>query len=105
MAGGILNQVGDDSVEVQRSAKDKHCLSSKLHPHSLARKGTAQALLARLAQHQRPRPPPGELIPGASPQDLPAHWPHKAIPKHMLRLRLAFKSPGQQVFISNKFKI
>lgn len=54
MAGGILNQVGDDSVGDQRSAKDKVLSQLKAESLFLAYNCIAQALFARLALHQRP---------------------------------------------------
>lgn len=54
MAGGILNQVGDDSVVDERSAKDKVLPQLKAESLLLAYNCTAQALFARLALHQCP---------------------------------------------------
>lgn len=54
MAGGISNQVGDDSVGDQRSAKDKVLHQLKAESLLLAYNCMAQALLARLALHQCP---------------------------------------------------
>lgn len=54
MAGGISNQVGDDSVRDQRSANDKVLPQLKTESLLLAYNCTAQAQFARLALHQCP---------------------------------------------------
>lgn len=54
MAGGILNQVSDDSAVDQRSANDKVLPQLKAESLLLAYNCTAQAPFARLALHHSP---------------------------------------------------